>query len=658
MLGFNLLLHSVIIIELTQNIEGQLVNKLELKNFKNDITQLKIEGLDCSNPTEVTHSSLKQMCQQHKVIGNIEQNAEVAIIQSVDYRIREAYTCTMYVSELDVHCGIWSYMKLEQPMSVRVPAKVSITDCLTVLNTNQLIGKDGSRHFIKENNKVFYKYVEHGGITVTTDNVHCNSNEAMIVNGQKVDGVIALKSIEFHFSKITLHETTYNIKDHTNDFYLPQGCIGRQGCQLGDATYIFPKVLKTGNDCFYSLVRVLPMKVLKIHNYNHFLSTEHKILLRMGQVITKGKEGCKPLPNTFKTQIDDIFVLSNLTNSASELYKAANELGQITDFQYNPAIQERVITSFNSYYLSTKLNHKLAEMEERICTNMATNLNLQQLSPFHENRIMTKRGDLLTEYKCRTINLWVKLTPPGSDIQTCYKGHVLAWKDQKPYHVHLGTRIINKPSNLHKMECQRQREFMVIQGRTVDIHPYPKIIDLRLDHWNSSIFHCPDLHIENGQGDLYTAEEIQSGEHYRRYLDGKEQVTSLIYKNWCDTQEKGTCDAHNMIGEHPELNTWDRILSLSPTYSWYLKIKNGISEFGNFTSIIVAIYVISKIIYKCATQMKKKWKGQKEAVATQQGGTAQVTLNLSPLTPLGGSWGESVRDARSTAYNDTQLEIE
>ena len=117
MLGFNLLLHSVIIIELTQNIEGQLVNKLELKNFKNDITQLKIEGLDCSNPTEVTHSSLKQMCQQHKVIGNIEQNAEVAIIQSVDYRIREAYTCTMYVSELDVHCGIWSYMKLEQPIN-------------------------------------------------------------------------------------------------------------------------------------------------------------------------------------------------------------------------------------------------------------------------------------------------------------------------------------------------------------------------------------------------------------------------------------------------------------------------------------------------------------------------------------------------------------
>ena len=645
-------LQKVLIYLLLEWLKGSLGSNLnrdlEVQNFQQQVTKVSVTGLDCSNPIETIFSSKEHMCESQPVIDQSNKTkVDVLIIQKVPFRKRKAYTCLKFVSELDVHCGYWSYAKIQAPMTIRQPSPVSPGDCMNAVQNNQLITEHGTRLSIKKNQAVFYKYVKHGTLVSSTNNVQCNPDDQLTIDGVVITGAIGLVTVEFRLAEVTLQETKSSVLDVQNDFYLPRDCMDKNACQIADHTYVFLKpIKKEKQDCMYTHVRTLNMDIIKIHGQEHYLSASHKLLLKKGSPVIRGSDDCQPLLNLHTTQIDEIFTLSSETHSHKDLFRVANHLGEIMgweNYDYNPRIEEKIVVSYNSYYLATKLSHKFKKLQQQICEDNTRNLEPTKMSPFHKNTIIEVKGDLLVETRCKPVKFWINLSPETKN-QTCYNEHIMVWNDHNPHLLHIPTRVITtSPSKLLETKCERKKQYIIAQNYVIDAYPYPQVANVKLDHWNTSIFDCDelDLHHDDEEETLYTQKEKDSANQARLHHEGRKYMTNIFYSSWCSEQDDGFCGNQQAMDHHPSISTWNRLLSLSPTYNWFLRIKNWIQNFGSTCSVFITLYILISGAYKLIKIMIYKFKGKHSNNETAQ---QNVNINLPQLiTPL---WQEGQRNSR------------
>ena len=155
-------------------------------------------------------------------------------------------------------------------------------DCLEVTRRWLLIKEDGSTLPVKPNHQVDYKLVEHGGLTLSTDNVACQGSEISI-RGELHKSILSLLTVQVTISRVNIEIDGDQVKDLDQDIQLMSSCSRDAYCQVGEASYV---VDNSKPRCSLHYVRIIPMKLTKVNTVDGMkkalVSHAHKTLLTLG----------------------------------------------------------------------------------------------------------------------------------------------------------------------------------------------------------------------------------------------------------------------------------------------------------------------------------------------------------------------------------------
>ena len=176
-------------------------------------------------------------------------------------------------------CGASWHSKLGEPLDIREPARLSITECGDVSTPWVPTREDEQRVRMPKGPRAMHKYLDMGEATLFEGVVDCKGS-GLKIGGKEHSNIVEFVTIEYSVTAVEVTEANGRLK--TNEGILPAACaLAYGGCALEDMTL----VIDTGkvNRCRYVEVRKANFQRFQYGGKRLLISDEHKILLEEGK---------------------------------------------------------------------------------------------------------------------------------------------------------------------------------------------------------------------------------------------------------------------------------------------------------------------------------------------------------------------------------------
>ena len=575
--------------------------------------ELTISGLDCTEPVSVQSGLLKQLCQ-----ATSEQDErspqEVIILQRSNVRILHAIKCERKVSRLTEVCGSFSHSKISEPLDILVDKPIDPEDCQRTSARLVFIKEDGTSLNIDLNRKYIYKYVEHGHLTTSINNVACEGSK-ILINGEEHSSIVTLVTAEVIFKTVKL-EMDLDLQEMTDldtNVKLPRGCIKELQCSDGAAAYA---IEQQRSECNLYVIRKLKMTQISVTTdtglQKALINHQHKIFLLQKNKEQSGR-GCEPLYSVTSTQFADVKIVTD-ENSDNTVDSTVSHLPDAPATAVNMDLEIRASEEYLTYYVETLIKTRMGKMGRKLCSLSQHTLSSIELSPFHKNSLIRVLGDVIQELQCKPIIAKIRIGEKRDE--RCYAHAIPAWIGSKPIWLNSLTHMRIEVDQLDSVPCDSLYVPLFVTDEGTIVHATPTIakVDIQLGHIDEAYLHLeaedPIMHQQYDHDLLYTSEEIKKFNTLIHFEATKSRVVSALTAKYCTTGSCGQYKPEPGSSNFQLQNLEDNLLKEIDVWE---KLKEILQEYGMYASIIVSIYLIAIMVVKILTLLHLKF-GRKMSI--------------------------------------------
>ena len=558
-----------------------------------DIDTHFMNGLDCRSPHSIQNGLLSDVCGNYTDIelGPLE---DVAILQYSTKHIVPAFRCEKKVSKLNMVCGSFSHSKIMSPPSILSPAPFTSTDCSATVKRLTYQKEDGNSLNVDINRSYDYKYIEHGKLMLSTDNVGCKGSDVQI-HGELHSSVVTLVTVSITIKQVDIEVDIRSAMDLDRNIRLPASCYQNDLCDDNLVGYVLhhPK-----SDCPLYRIRTVPMNKIQVKTASGykdaFLSTVHKLLLILGPTEVV-RSSCKPVFTVTSTLYTDLKLVHN-ANALADIKSVINSLGPST---LDLDLELRVSDEYLTYDFEQKLQQYIRKLGMSLCHMNRHTLIQSERSPFHKNAILRIRGEVIQELSCTPVQVEARIGDKRSN--KCLLDSLPVWLKNEPMYLQAGTNLVVSESEIAMVICDAMYTpvFKTQNDVLLQANPDVQIIDLQLSHVNADYLHTFSTvevdHETYSQDLLYTSKEIAAFNDLIHYQRAKAHVLNNLVMKYC---QHGQCGAYTPkvgISTFDLSSLEDKILT---PLAWFQNWKAVLQEYGSYCSLAIVTYLIIALIAK------------------------------------------------------------
>ena len=554
-----------------------------------------LNALDCLSPTQVRNGLMSSICNTTQAQPKTAKAQTVLILQYDTQRVITGYRCEKYVSRYEGVCGAFSHSKILSPPDVRTAVPFLAQDCATAIARSSYVREDGTSIPLEVNRRVYYKYVEYGSLTWSTDNVACTGS-SITVNGQVHNNVLSLVTAEVLIKTISIEIDIAKAKDLDSFVELPSACSHDTTCQDGMTGY----VLKHQSSCPLYTIRTIPMTYVKVKDskgeqQDALLSHEHKLFL-----VLQGQEAahpeCKPVFTVTATTFKNIKVVIEGNDLAGIQHMSKVIPASSVDLD----LELRSSEEYVMYVFETTLKEKMGGLASSLCKMNTHSLSRVEVSPFHPHALLRVRGELLQELVCDPVVVDVRLG--DSRGNSCYADSIPAWYKNSPVLVQAGTHLVSTEAEVAKIACEASYTpvFQSREGVLLQASPSVQVLDIQIGHLESDFLHLSvDAEVAHNsfKGDLlYTEDEVQAFNELVHFARSRERVVDALVGQYCASGDCGSYTPSVGSRMFDLSNLEDRLQN--PISKFFNNISDEVASIGYWCSIAIVGYAALKTLYR------------------------------------------------------------
>lgn len=564
--------------------------------------QLALTAIDCENANEITSVKMADVCNIDKREKYLNQTIEATLLQKIESHLVTGFRCKKLETKIQAICGLFSHTKLYTPPQVLEPVQSSIEECSKALKNGILSLPDGSVRSVELNSKSYYKLVSVGNIWQSHTNVQCKGSVDNIDN-KTVENIIEMISGQFSIEKIQIEIGEDYITDTDEKLKLPSICLNNLrnvACQTQTGTYLIPNL---GNLCNFEKIRTLKFEKKSIltseGQQDALINQEHKIFVALKNK-EKTSENCGNL-DLFNTNHRNLKIFLHGNLSDSEI-KHLNMIDSVSPSNVDIDIEMSVLSEFDRYIGETNIYEHMYSLGKSLCTLNTMNLDKVIVSPFHENRLITVRGDILQEIHCKNVSVTARLGE--NRVNSCLLNWLPVWKGSTPAFLRAGTHLLVKDINeLDKISCSAKftAVFVTSNGSLLVADPEIQILNLTLQYSNeleNEFLHVSDfkvpVHDTRTADLLYTDQEVTAYNDLLHFRHAKEQIITHLVGKYCHQSED--CGSYRpAVTSNFDLEELKE--QLSP-WTWVSGLLSKLQAAGSICSLIIVVYLVCVLMYK------------------------------------------------------------
>ena len=571
--------------------------------------ELTISGLDCRKPTKVQTGLLRNLCEPPTVPpGNTTQ--EVMILQRSDVRTLEAVRCEKRITRLTALCGAFSHMKLDTAPDVLLRSVLTTEECEKAANRLLYTKEDGRTMSIDLDREYNYKFMEHGGVTHTQDNIYCKGSK-LYVGGEIRANIITFVTAQVIFKSIKVEYdlTTNKMVDLDLHVQIDNACVNADSC-TDSAGYSYAIRHASREQCNLHLVRRIPMQRVQIPTEsgtkNALVSHDHKIYLPLdGSTEPVGNE-CAPLLKVHGTNYPNLKVV--LPDKHGNFPISLGNRLLATDVDLD--IEIKATDEYLAYYFEELLRTQLVKMGQRLCTMNKQGSTQVELSPFHPSSLLKVVGDVLTELQCTPVVAKIRIGEKRTE--SCYANALPVWLNGNPTFMSAPNHlIVDQLADLDQTNCKSTYLplFASDNDEIVQADPQVKVVDLTLHHLDSDYLHLLSrneiIHESFTEDLFYTSSEIERFNRLIHFESTKSKVLDSLTAKYCSTG--GNCGAYQPTSADSNFDLSNLEDEIIGEFDLMSQIRAVLSEIGGYTSIIVLLYFTVILFYRTCTVLNLRF---------------------------------------------------
>ena len=399
-----------------------------------DVSSFMLSALDCRHPTQIRNGLLVSLCNSTK-FDKEGTDVPTLILKHDSKHVVNAVRCEKVISRMTLICGAFSHTKLVSPMDILEPIPFKQEDCYSTIMHRMYTKEDGNTIPIDVDKIYNYKYIEHGKIILSHDNVAC-SGSTIYVNGEEHSGMVTLVTARVTFTSVKLELDIGQAQDLDNNQELPSSCARDKYCMAGTTSYY---IKHPESACALYQVRTIPMREVQVNtaagSKKAMISHEHKLLFILG-----GQEaapaGCSPLFAVQSTIYKDI----KLVTEAEATVSLASMASALTASEVDLNLEFRVVDEYLSYSFEKLMKEKLARVGSQLCSMNRHSLAHSELSPFHPDALLRVRGEIVQELTCTRVQVTARIGDKRSE--DCLAHSLPVWLQNEPVFLQAETHLI------------------------------------------------------------------------------------------------------------------------------------------------------------------------------------------------------------------------
>lgn len=558
-----------------------------------------VTAMDCRKPSLIKSFNAKDICRTGKTtIGDTET---VTLIQRTENRAISAYRCTVVESHFLFYCGSYSHMKMSIPPTINEEVQLRVEDCNRMIRTQTHILRNGKAIPIDFNHVRHFKFLEHGSISWKTDNLYCEGAD-ITYNDERHTNILLFVSGYVLVTEVTLKESETQIIDLDKNIMLEDSCLKSNACVMPGGTYV--KSNKAQNNCFYHKIRKIKMNSLDIDGTGYLVSHGHKMLIKRGSETTFPAE-CR-VDKVMTTQYPDLYISLN----------PANNLMDIQGDEINLDLEMRLTVEYLQYYTEDMTNVLQANVAHDLCEIKSQFHRSTDMSPFHHDHMIRRRGNIIQEFKCQEVlAVVVTNTVPTPHcfrhaIPAFLNDHLILIDTQKNLIINLNERIPISCDILYP-------DYIYDSSDTILLYANPGI---RVEH---DLHVIDNIHSHNKHSHetiskdlMYTESEITKFTNLIQFQRVKETVIDDFVSNICNgpTSRCG----YNSKFSTPVLD-WKNLIPHIPTILPLEMIKSVCLWAGVSGGIVYLSLSIFQILRRLFPWCKKGANNQSVNINIQPG---------------------------------------
>jgi len=580
--------------------------RVEIRAAPTELPQedrLLFDGLDCRNPTMIRNGLVSDICEGEKTLDKIDETVEsVTILQHSTKRTTKAYKCKKRVTRLTEVCGAFSHSKILGPPDILQAVPFSAIDCQQTIQRGIFHTETGESINIDVNRQYNYKFVQHGKLSISPDNVACQGS-TVTINGEQHNSIVSLVTANVEFLEIEVEVDTNSAIDLDSNIKLPSDCVRRNLCVDGHVAYV---INHPENLCPLYVIRTLPMSKIRLETnkgmQDAYVNREHKVLLIM-KPDEATDNSCDPVRSVGATQYKDIKILHNGNTPGMSRQTAIMSLGA-SELDLDLEIISSV--EYEAYDLEQKMSTQMHMMGTSLCAMSKQTLHRAEISPFHPDSLIRVRGDIIQELKCEIVVAEVRI---GDNRGThCYKDTIPAWVRNTPVFMMATTGLIVEENTLTLVPCHSQYNsiFRSKSGKLVQADPTVKLSEnMKIQKIGSGYLHALDNsiphHTEFSGDFLYEADQLDAFNNLVHFGRAKTHVLDSLVRQYCYDQAGKSTKCGSYTPGHPGEFGFD-LAQLEKTITedvdWTQYIQHNMEKWGGYCSMMVVCYLAGMFCYK------------------------------------------------------------
>lgn len=555
----------------------------------------QLDALDCRTPAYVKTDLLANMCQSSYQTKKIETVSASILVKRPSDTLK-AYTCSMFKSSIRTSCGPLNGSEILYPPDIYKSTPFPAHKCKDAIEKNTFVTEDGKTITVEGNNTYHYKYVQQSTLIVGPEKASCTGSTVSLDITNRL-GVITLVEIQLNFKEFNVQS---NWKD--NQIVIPEKCHKHNTCMEGNTAYYIPAHQST--DCPYKQLMTISFESFLVHSPP--LSTTVMVSETEGFAFVKAFQEeadtrCPHLPMVTATQYPNIKLI---TPSSTKL-----DAKPLTDESISSMLELEQTLKMKAHYLEYIADYRaqkaVYQSSKAICEMYKPLISNIGLSPFHPDSILRVRGELVQEIKC--VKLVVEARLGDNRSEYCLNNLLPVWLNYEPLFIQANTRMIVKEMIPSQFECVSRYSpiFTAKDGTLLQAKPDVQRVNISLNqvdaHYLHPVFDAEIQHEEATTPIKTTVEEFIAYKDYVFYQQAKEDVIKSLVYQYC---AHGNCGDFNPILGAGKFKI-ENLQHGKTDSTWnFTRISKLLSWTGNYCSVIVFIYILSRLLIKAINVLR------------------------------------------------------
>lgn len=391
-------------------------NSVTNKDGGKQISDHSVIFYNCTARVGSLHS-LSEMCKNELIYyGNTVRRPFTLFVRNEWEPVLVA-SCTKLESKQDIYCGFYSYEKLVEPMSILQPIMVDYRDCRTWAMEQRVRTEHGVVLDLK-NGRVEYKFVAHGALYRSSNNVQCQGTSVHI-NNVTIDNLLEFRTISIEVStgwyeinwdkqliraRNTIREWKFNKGRGDNNYYVQTG------------TFTLGWSRKNKHKSELKAVSHIELEF----QFGNWISEKEGLAFQIG------KEGQINRRLVNSTQIENVFI--------AELYHPLDPKPE-----RNLTLELQMTKDFQNFVVQRERKTRLYLENKFKCMNVQQS---KQKVQWQNSIFIEKHGTMILEQRCTE-----KVAQLPTNLTYCYPNRVQVFHENKALFLNKENMVLTTSTN-------------------------------------------------------------------------------------------------------------------------------------------------------------------------------------------------------------------